>query len=232
MIIKKRISEYLYKKYNQSFSQCGEDMILAHLIPKQKGFFIDVGAYHPYKFSNTFSFYKKGWRGVNIDASDESIKLFDKMRGHDINIHTAISDKNEILTYYKLDEGTSMNTFDKTNLHRLGINININCEVKMEAKRLDYVLGKIKEIPEIDFLTIDVEGFELKVLNSNNWEQYRPKIILVESFEPFAVVNMNDKEIIDFLNNKGYDIISKSPNSLFFGRNDLKYTPTNSIIIE
>jgi hypothetical protein len=54
---------------NQSYSQEGEDMVLYRTFETVKeGFYVDVGAHHPDRFSNTYKFYKQGWRGINIDA--------------------------------------------------------------------------------------------------------------------------------------------------------------------
>ncbi|MFA7355121.1 MAG: SAM-dependent methyltransferase, partial [Sulfurimonadaceae bacterium] len=71
----------------KSYSQEGEDMILRRLFEQQpNGFYVDVGAHHPKRFSNTYFFYKKGWRGINIDAMPNSMELFNKIRPRDINI--------------------------------------------------------------------------------------------------------------------------------------------------
>ena len=59
---------YNLKYLNCSYSQEGEDMVLARYLEGQKnGFYVDVGAHHPFRFSNTYHFYLKGWHGVNID---------------------------------------------------------------------------------------------------------------------------------------------------------------------
>ena len=64
-----------------SYSQEGEDLVLRKIFKKQdKGFYVDVGAHHPKRFSNTFLLYKKGWNGINIDATPGSMKLFNKFR--------------------------------------------------------------------------------------------------------------------------------------------------------
>jgi len=69
----------------KSYSQEGEDMILRRLFEKQlTGFYVDVGAHHPKRFSNTYFFYKQGWHGINIDAMPGSMKLFEKIRPRDI----------------------------------------------------------------------------------------------------------------------------------------------------
>ena len=60
-----------------SYSQQGEDMILKSLFQDhQSGFYVDVGAHHPSRFSNTYFFYLRGWRGINIDAMPGSMAAF------------------------------------------------------------------------------------------------------------------------------------------------------------
>ena len=103
----------LLKYASLSYSQEGEDMILKRIFNEKKnGFYIDVGAHHPKRFSNTHYFYLKGWRGINIDAMPSSMKLFNKQRPKDINLEIAISDKKEVLTYYGFNE-SALNSFSK-----------------------------------------------------------------------------------------------------------------------
>ena len=85
----------LFKDYsNKYYSQFGEDVVLRVLVGdlKKPGFYVDVGAYHPKHLSNTYYFYKKGWRGINIDPNPKSIKLFNLLRPSDINLNVAIAD--------------------------------------------------------------------------------------------------------------------------------------------
>ena len=97
----------------KSYSQEGEDMILRRLFEKQKtGFYVDVGAHHPKRFSNTFFFYKKGWSGINIDAMPNSMRLFNEIRPRDTNLEIPISDKKQKLKYYMFNE-PALNGFSK-----------------------------------------------------------------------------------------------------------------------
>jgi hypothetical protein len=102
-----RIKSIWSKHY---YGESGEDVLLNSFCHK-KGFYIDIGAYHPARASNTYLFYKKGWRGINIDANPYSIKLFNKMRKRDININAGISDKNTVLNYFCFSKSDSSNTF-------------------------------------------------------------------------------------------------------------------------
>lgn len=79
---------------NVSYSQNGEDILLEAIFYKQqKGFYVDVGAHHPIKYSNTFLLYKRGWRGINIDAMPGSMKTFAKYRKGDINIECGVGSR-------------------------------------------------------------------------------------------------------------------------------------------
>ena len=71
---------------------------------RPKGFYIDVGCYHPIRLSNTKFLYNKGWSGINIDISEKSIDLFKIARKKDINLNFGISDKNGMSeAYFKKD---------------------------------------------------------------------------------------------------------------------------------
>src|SRR6185437_4393165 len=92
--LQKLASGFINKRQflNCSFSQEGEDLVLAREFEgKTKGFFVDVGAHHPIRFSNTFKFYLQGWRGINIDAMPGSIAFHARVRLEDINLEVPIS---------------------------------------------------------------------------------------------------------------------------------------------
>lgn len=112
--IKRRAQQMLlgYHSYAPSFSSAGEDMILRHIIgsDKRNGFFVDVGAYHPTLFSNTYFFYLNGWRGINIEARPGSKALFDRVRPRDTNLELGISRNRGELTYYFIGDDSTMNS--------------------------------------------------------------------------------------------------------------------------
>lgn len=84
-----------------TFSQNGEDIMLANMFSRsRKGFFIDVGAHHPFRFSNTYLLYRQGWAGINIDALPGAKKLFEHYRPRDITIEMGVSDVPGSLTYW------------------------------------------------------------------------------------------------------------------------------------
>ncbi|MDD5400399.1 MAG: FkbM family methyltransferase [Sulfurimonas sp.] len=207
----------------KSYSQEGEDMILRRLFEKQQmGFYVDVGAHHPKRFSNTYFFYKKGWKGINIDAMPNSMKLFNKIRPRDINIEKPVSDKKQVLTYYAFNE-PALNGFSKE-LSQEYINLNNEFHLiftkEIETVTLEDILNKYLPInQEIDFLSIDVEGLDFMVLKSNNFEKYQPKVILVEILGS-NLYEIQNSEITVFLKNQGYCISAKTINTVLFIRSN------------
>ena len=92
------------KKINKNFySQFGEDKILNELIPNNftNGLYVDVGCFHPKKYSNTYMLFRRGWRGINIDMEKNKIASFNLARPNDYNFLGAISDKIEKVKIYR-----------------------------------------------------------------------------------------------------------------------------------
>ncbi|MEA1901072.1 MAG: FkbM family methyltransferase [Thermodesulfobacteriota bacterium] len=208
----------------KSYSQEGEDMILRRLFEKQKtGFYVDVGAHHPKRFSNTFFFYKKGWRGINIDAMPNSMKLFNKIRPRDVNLEIPISDKKQKLKYYMFNE-PALNGFLKELAEKRDgkDDYKIISEKEMETLTLEEIFEKhLPHGQEIDFLSIDVEGLDLQVLKSNNWRRFRPKFVLVEILGSSINDVTNSKEY-KYLAGFEYEIFAKAVNTVIFRRKDIK----------
>lgn len=209
---------------NLSFAQEGEDMILARYFEnKEKGVFIDVGSHHPYRFSNTFLFYMKGWRGINIDPLPESKILFDQYRPEDENYCVGISNSESTLTYYMFNE-PALNTFDKSEASRKdGIDNGryyIIDKISTLTQKLSKTLDNSKfDLSQIDFLSIDVEGFDIDVLESNDWEKYQPKMILIEELNTNITTVIEKSNIYKYLTSKGYNLYYKTVNTSFYVKN-------------
>ena len=193
-------------------------MILRRLFEgQQTGFYVDVGAHHPKRFSNTYFFYKQGWRGINIDAMPGSMKAFDKIRPRDINIEKPVSDKKQILTYYAFNE-PALNGFSKElSKERDGLkNYYIEFEKDIETSTLEEILNEnLPKNQQIDFLSIDVEGLDFIVLASNAFEKYKPKVILIEILGS-CLKDIEENEIAIYLNQYNYSIYAKAANTVIF----------------
>jgi hypothetical protein len=88
-----------------AYSQEGEDLLLLRMLERHPpGFYVDVGAHHPERFSNTRLLYGRGWRGINIDGTPGSMEAFERDRPEDINIESIISTDGEPREFFQFDE--------------------------------------------------------------------------------------------------------------------------------
>lgn len=194
-----------YKAFSFVAPQEGENIILERIFAKKtRGFYVDVGAHHPVRFSNTLNLFQKGWSGINIEPNEEVIKAFEKMRPKDINLNVAISSKKNVCIYYKFNE-PALNTIDPK-IVKMRERQGHKCikKVIVTTQTLNQVLSKYcKKKSLIDILKIDVEGNELDVLKSNNWEKFKPKVIICELIN-VDIAKMNKNHVYKLLKSKNY----------------------------
>jgi FkbM family methyltransferase len=199
-----------------SYSQDGEDMVLRRLLGSEKrnGFYVDVGAHHPFRFSNTCYFYRLGWRGINIDADPDAVALFAKARSRDINICMGVGAVDGELTFHRFSE-PALNTFDPAlGKERLRISgVHMLEERKVRVRLLADILDEVMpEGTSIDFLSIDVEGLDEDVIASNDWRRYRPRFVLVEVLRvPFN--ELAHCAGVKALRSVGYELVAKTSNT-------------------
>ena len=192
----------------KSFSQCGEDLIIQYIFLLRgikKPSYIDIGANHPFFISNTALFYKIGCRGVNIEANPDLIRDFKRYRRRDINLNMGVSSKREELDFYIMSDNT-LSTFSKQESDSMVLNGARLKEVKkVKLSSLEEILNKYCNGVFPDFMSIDVEGLDFKILKSINYDRETPKVICVEAAEYSPVgAGARRSDLINFLVSKGY----------------------------
>ena len=209
------------------YSQDGEDMCLYSYIlegkPDYKGFYVDIGALDPYRFSNTCVFYQQGWRGINIDATPGSMKKFDKERPNDINIETVVSDKSGQKVSYFIFNEPALNCFDKNRLKVVESNPNYKLleEKVLETKTINEILDEnLPKGQKIDFITIDIEGIDVAVIRSLDYKKYAPDYFIIEEldYQKDDFVNYSASPIYKFLSKKGYIVVAKTKRSVIYAK--------------
>lgn len=201
------------------YSQEGEDIILTRLLGgKRKGFFVDIGAHHPTRFSNTYELYRRGWRGINVDATPGSMEPFNRLRPDDLNLELAISDRKESLVFSMFKEG-ALNTFDrKLSQSYIESGWELAGTVELVPQPLAQVLDQhLEPGQKIDILSVDVEGEDLGVLRSNDWIRYCPEVVIIEALDT-PLERLDECPVVVFLKEKGFVPISRLFNSLIFQR--------------
>jgi len=195
--------KFFFKK--KSYSQFGEDLIINNFFGNYVGKYVDVGCYHPTKYNNTALLHKKGWRGINIDLNQVSIDFFNACRTNDLNITACLSDKEEEVTIFLVSEFSPLNSANIDNSK--------NFEIKNPKKvkvRTKIFSDLVKD--NFDFLNIDCEGNDYKILKTIDLKKYTPKLINIE------IDLKNKKNIYDYLNSNGYKILEVKSLSHIFKR--------------
>jgi len=193
--------KFFFKK--NSYAMDNEDTaILDYFKDKKNGFYVDIGCYHPIHRNNTYLLHMQNWSGINVDTSQFSIDLFDYMRPKDLNYHCAISDKNENIKLFYQKELSQLSTTEKSQAEKV-FQGNIK-QKEINAFTLDEILsrGKYKN-SKIDFLDIDVEGADLKVIKGLSFDKFKPELVCIEIHEKEVKLS----EIYKFLVDKKYELI-------------------------
>ncbi len=173
-----------YKAPFISFSANFEDVILRRLFYEcPDGFFVDVGAQYPDLSNDTYALYKSGWRGINVEPSQPYHQRLQEERPEDVNLCVALSDRagEEISFFEAANSGCS--TCVPQEARRQSLQGQVFVERKVAVSTLSDILGKTMP-KSFELLKVDVEGFEEQVLDGNDWERFRPKVVLVEATYP------------------------------------------------
>lgn len=157
-----------------TYSSLNEDNIIDWLTGyKKKGTYIDVGANNPDLISNTRLFYERGWRGINIEPNEKEFNLLVNARPEDKNYNCAIGEGEKDI--YEDNNETVGNTFDAELAKKRGL----TATRKLKLKPLSEIFVE-NNIDKVDFITIDVEGFEHEVLKSNDWTKFKADVLCIE----------------------------------------------------
>tara|TARA_B100001029_G_scaffold159061_1_gene146134 strand:+ start:570 stop:1253 length:684 start_codon:yes stop_codon:yes gene_type:complete len=209
------IKNTIHKK-KPYYAEDKEDLLVLKKIRKKNGYFVDVGCFHPTRINNTYLLYKKGWRGLNIDMNKFSIKLFDLVRPHDINIHSAVSSVKGEIFYYTSKKLALSSSLSKSK--------NLNIKVKVNSDSLNNIICSSKfKNKKIDFLSLDCEGHDLEVLKTINLKKYSPKIICIEIPKSVYGNNIKKNLIYKYLVSKRYEIIFSSNNNCMFEKKNSNF---------
>ena len=204
-----KIKRYIRRRYNISFSKSGDDIQLMKLINNnQPGTYVDIGCWHPIKASNTYYFHLRKWKGLCIDPNPDLKPLYAKYRPSDNFINVGLGHSNSTLKYYMFEE-SSMNTFSNEFVNKHKLHTQIKKIKSIPIYSLKEILDKnLNKNDRLDFFDIDVEGFDLEVLKSNDWNLYRPKVITVET--DVSIKKDISSELVKYLESQNYRLIGKS----------------------
>lgn len=211
-----------------SYSQFAEDLVAESLLMRAgkltgAGTYIDVGACWPIKYSNTFAYYQRGWRGLCIDPRPGFEVAFSLSRPGDICVNVGIAAAETEMEYYAF-ENDVFNTFDRERAIKLDaigrggrtLAGRVNVPVRPLQSVIEETLGVDREI---DLVSIDVEGLELDVLSSIDWEVTKPTLFIIEQ-KSKSVQKSLKSPIATFMVAQGYECVSATNQNVYFLRKD------------
>jgi FkbM family methyltransferase len=194
-----------------SYSQFEEDKFILNWFGGKQGVYIDVGAFHPWRISNTYLLYQHGWRGVTIEPIP---RLFDKhkrLRGQDIQLNAVVGEREAWIEFRELVPA-ALSTFDSVAADTV-----IDRGYALPYRRYSVQVLPLSEIYQrtifpksVDLLTIDVEGSGLSVLKGLDFVVLRPRMIVLEMND-----DAGDEPMREYLRSHGYKAIKK------FGCNEI-----------
>lgn len=150
------------------------------------------------------------------------MRLFQHLRPRDINLEIAIASEPDTLTFYVFDE-PALNTFDRVLAedHSANSPFRLLNTATIQTRRLSAVLEDFLPLnTRIDFMSIDVEGFDFEVLKSNDWQRFRPAYLLTECLN-MDIAAIDRSTMAAFLQTQNYTLFAKTVNTVFF-RDELR----------
>jgi hypothetical protein len=207
-----------------SCSQTGEDMIIRAAIDAvDRGFYVDIGAFHPIGFSNTYHFYFRGWRGLNVDATPGSMRLFRLLRPRDINVEACVDVVPGVERDFHMFELPALNTITAAGL-RAGIETHgakLLRTVRLVTTTVNELLAAhVPRGQPIHFMTFDVEGMDEKLIAGLDFDTYRPWVLCFED-KAADVAAQLDSTTVRLLRAKGYAVVGATPLSVIMKRMDV-----------
>lgn len=188
---------FKYFKFQTTYSQCGEDVILSHIFNSlkiDKVQYLDIGANHPQMASNTYLFYKNGGQGVCVEPNPSLHSQIKAKRKRDVCLNAGIATNGQSeLDFYIMDVHT-LSTFSKQDAESLAKEgaYKIQEVVKVPVLTINEVLGKYFTVKNIDLVSLDVEGLNEEIVESLDLIKFRPKVLCIETLT-FSSGNLGSK---------------------------------------
>jgi FkbM family methyltransferase len=220
-----RFRETLKRPYRPSYAQSGEDIIVRYLFDAlgiKKPSYIDIGAHHPTYISNTALLYQTGSRGINIEPDPSLFREFINSRPLDTNLNIGLAKKPGQLDFFLMDP-PALNTFSKEEAQQcVREGSQIVSTRKVSVQTLPTIIDKYCHGIFPDFMSLDVEGLDMEILQTIEFEKTAPLVICVETISYSARFGEGRKEteIIDFLLAHGYQVYADTHlNTIFLKKN-------------
>lgn len=221
------------RSHKSSYSFAGEDQVIESLLKSkvyEAGYYVDVGCNHPVFLSNTYLFYRRGWRGVCVDANKELIKKYRYLRPRDKAVHALVSDgtREREFTFLTNNVLSTTETVSLEGYKREGQEYYVE---RMIPKTLTQILDEQKAPRGFDFLSIDAEEHDFNVVRSIDLGKYHPRVIIME-LETLDLSKTGDDDVVGYLKGWGYVLAGYVVKNAYFLRRQEGFEPGSTEAVD
>lgn len=202
------------------YSQFGEDLSAMNALRHvSRGFYVDVGAHHPLKLSNTALMHLAGWDGVNVEPRQEAIAEFEKHRPRARNLRAAIHNELDSVTLHTF-RGGRINTVLADRAEMLSKTKESTGAETVPAMTLNELFERhVPSDVRVNYLSVDIEGYDQEALLAFDLDRHRPDVLCVE-LHRYDVMNLADNLLVRHLKDNGYHPFAINVMSFTFVRED------------
>lgn len=188
---------------DQTYAQNGEDRALLDLFPAgYKGTYVDLGANHPFRISNTYLLYTLGWHGVCVDALPMFGPLYRRHRPRDMFLNVGVGTQPGEFRFYEMNH-SELSTFSQEIAHELVAKgrARVKAEHRIQSCSVSEIVEQLTVEGRFDVLSIDIEGLDAEIVRSTSWDFVQPRVVICEtsSYEHDWA-----PEIVELFSRRGY----------------------------
>lgn len=198
-----------------TYSQHGEDLMLLNifdLLSIEKPSYLDIGAHHPVNISNTKLLYDRGSRGVNVEANPNLFGAFLEQRPEDVNLCMGVGLINGLADFYMYDRWSGRNTFSLEETKTLTDVLTVKETVRTPIRTLNFIVETYCNNKFPNLLTIDIEGLDLPVIESADFSESSPLVVVTE------VRPKDTNAMIEVMHKKDFFLYCRMGENLIFAQ--------------
>lgn len=239
-LIKRKLNKLIYMG-SDDYSQLGEQMVIMNILGRMdqnkiNKVYVDIGAFHPFKGSNTYKLYLKNWRGVVVDPNPEKTKQFATVRPHDLCITKAV-----IPNDWHMSEVEMLATGSGDACESITPALNKNNHLNKETAKHSYMAPTIKVTDVLEkccqalgmpaVLSVDIEGLEGDLIQGVDFKKYPIPLLCIEHFlsefsQGQSIFDYRESPMVQYLESHNYQLVSVCGVSLILAHKDF-YVPFN-----
>jgi FkbM family methyltransferase len=213
------VARRLLDRYAEpSYGQTGEDRVIEALLGNdtslKPGFYVDVGANHPIRFSNTYALYRKGWRGIAIEPNAQLVERHRRTRRRDCVVCAIVSDETRDVIFTEFVEPL-VSSVDESHVRTWEAQHPVVSRRSVKPRTLTDILTAEGAPPQFDLLSVDCEGHDLSVLRSLDFSRFRPRLIVAEA-HGLKIADATRHPMATFLAGHGYQMVGYVAENAYF----------------